>query len=81
MVNVRPASEPSVSVPLLTVSVTVSEAASTSPTLIRLAPLKASVASSVVEAVPGAVFTGASLTAITLTATVTVSVTPPDVTV
>ena len=81
-VTVIPAIEPSVSVPLTTVSVVVTEL-STSTTVMALpfAALNMRLVSSALDCAPGTVLTGASLTAATLTVTVAVSVTPPDVTV
>ena len=66
------------SVPLVTVSVVVSDPPSTSATD---TPAIDSGVSSTTVCAPGTVFTGASFTALTVTVTVAVSVTPPDVTV
>ena len=81
VVKVRPAMPESVSVPLLEVSVTLTapETASTSPMLIAL-PLPAentSVVSSLVLCAMGTVLTGASLTALTVMLTVSLSVFAP----
>jgi hypothetical protein len=82
-VTVTPAVEPSVSVPLVTATVAVSEPLSMSATVraLPLADENTSPVSSVVDWAPGAVLTGASFTALTVTLTLAVSVTPPEVTV
>ncbi len=82
-VKVRPFSPDRVKAPLVTVSVTVSVPLSISATEIAFpAPAeKTIVPSSAIVCGPGTVLTGASLTGVTLTVTVAVSVTPPDVTV
>ena len=81
-VTVTPAIDPSVRRPLATVKVVVT-LLSTSATVIALpfAVLNTTFVSSAAVWPPGTVFTGASFTATTVTVTVAVSVTPPDVTV
>ena len=77
-VMVAPPPAVTLSVPLVTLTVVVSAPPSTSATL---TPAMASGLSSAVLWAPGTVLTGASLTAVTVTLTLAVSVTPPDVTV
>ena len=81
--TVTPAALPSVSVPWVTASVVVSVPPSTSATVNALpfAPLKISGLSSAAACAPGVVLTGASFTALIVTLTVAVSVTPPEATV
>jgi len=81
-VTETPVMEPSVSEPFATVKVVVT-VLSTSAMVIALplAALNTRLASSFVDWSPGTVLTGASLTAATVTVTVAVSCTPPDVTV
>ena len=81
VVKVSPASVPRLSVPLVTLSVTVRLPPSRSATESALPPVKASVVSSAVVTAAGATLVGGSLTGVTLTVTVAVSVTPPEVTV
>ena len=69
------------STPWVTVSRVVARLLSTSTMLSVLAAVNASVASSARAAATGAVFTGASFTAIIVTVTIAVSVTPPELTV
>ncbi|RJG47394.1 hypothetical protein D3Y55_22780 [Mesorhizobium sp. DCY119] len=83
MENVRPAVPASENVPFVTDSVTVSVPPSTSLTVIGLPAdgVKTIVVSSAVVCAVGTVLTGASFTGLTVTVTVAVSVTPPEVTV
>ncbi len=78
LVIVAPAAAVTDRAPWVTLTVVVKVPPSTSLTL---TPEIASVVSSAVVWAPGTVLTGASLTGVTLTVTVAVSVTPPEVTV
>ena len=75
---VAPPPSATVAVPPVTVSVVVRMSPSTSPTV---TPAIARDTSSLVLCAPGKVWVGASFTGTTVTLTVAVSVTPPEVTV
>ena len=78
-----PATEPRLTRPLVTETVVVSVSPSMSATVtaLPLVALKTSAVSSAVVWLGGVVCVAASLTGLTVTVTVAVSVTPPDVTV
>ena len=82
-VTVTPDDEPRLRMPLVTDTVVVNASPSMSATVkaVPLATLNTRVPSSAIVCAPGAVETGASFTALTVTLTVAVSVTPPEVTV
>ena len=80
-VTVTPETVPSVSLPLAIVNVVVTLLSASATTMaLPFAELKVMLLSSFAVCNPGTELTGASLTAATLTVTVAVSVTPPDVT-
>ena len=80
LVMVAPPPAVTASVPLVTLTVVVKAVAGPS-TSATLTPAMASGVSSVALWAPGTVLTGGSLTAVTVTLTLAVSLTPPEVTV